>query len=154
MQSISDVKWMLLQRGGRKWTHHTDSHTVSAIGRVGVWINKTLPGWRMRTDGETVDLFSDTWMCVRCPGNYMSRLQGLSALTSPNEELQAEFAANKHEEPKPGGWTRICLLFYLMFLPGLSFFISTQQDAHTHTHTLASYYLAWCDAESPWQSHK
>lgn len=133
MQSISDVKWMLLQRGGRKWTHRADSHTVSAIGRVGVWINKTLRGWWMRTDGETVDLFSDTWMCARRPGDYMSRLQGLSELTSPNEELQTEFAASKCEDMKPGGWTRIYLLFYLTFLPGLSFFISTQQDTHAHS---------------------
>lgn len=56
----------------------------------------------MRTDGETVDLFSDTCMCVRRPGDYVSRLQGLSALTSPNEELETEFAASKCEDMKPG----------------------------------------------------
>lgn len=38
-------------------------------------------------------------VCARRPGDYMSRLQGSSELTS----LQTEFAASKCEDLKPGG---------------------------------------------------
>lgn len=130
---------------------NSDFYTVSAIGRVSVWVSKMLQGWWMGTDREKVDLFSDTWVCVCVCEDHMSRLQGLSVHISLNDKLQTVFAASEGEDTASEDELKLSSFSWSSFL---SLLLSLSQ-AHTHTHTLPyTHNPAVCDAESPWQPYK
>lgn len=101
-----------------------------------------LKGWWMGTDGEKVDLFSDTWMCVCVRAHvcedHMSRLEGLSAHTSPNDKLQTMFAASEREDMNSEAEAQT-----LFFQIAPLFFSLLFSHTHIHTLPLQSWSL-WC----------
>lgn len=142
MQSISDVKWMLLQWGGEMNSPRRLPYCISY--RKSRHLSKQNAAGLMdenrRRDSRPFQRHLD--VCAP-PGQLHVASTGLVSTHIAKWRATDRICCEQMWRYETWGWTRICLLFYLMFLPGLSVFISTQLDTHTHT-LLLQPRPVWC----------